>query len=56
MDLDIMGEIGHCGHVMYATFLSMTGHGLGGLCRVAYDWSPVDNPVDNFCSTQIFVV
>lgn len=24
MDLDIKGENGHCGHVMYATFLSET--------------------------------
>jgi len=39
MDLDIMGEIGHLGYVIKLTFLSMTGHGLGSLSRVAYDWS-----------------
>jgi hypothetical protein len=39
MDLDIKGENGHLGYVINLTFLSVTGHGLGSLCRVAYDWS-----------------
>lgn len=28
MDLDIKGEIGHCGHEMYITFLGRTGQNM----------------------------
>jgi len=44
MDLDIKGEIGHLGYVINLTFLKIT------LCIT------IPHPVDNFFSTQIFVV